>query len=236
MIRNALDWVRNNLKIALPIAVVLTGVLAFLAFGVFGIHTKFIDDEVNESGPVFASGAAAELPSDIVEEATTDEAPSDVVDEVIPEESNDEVADSVAPVEVAAEEPAADAPTPETVDDAPAIGEVVTLIEGSFVDRSHPGSGVAKVLNDGSEQRFLRFEDFETDNGPDLFVYLTRADAAADSGAFGVDGDFVNLGRLKGNVGEQNYEIPVDVDLGEFDTVVVWCDRFSVAFTAADLS
>ena len=231
MIRNALDWVRNNLKIALPIAVVLTGALAFLGFGVFGIHTKFIDDEVRESGPVFASGAASELPSEVVEEVTTDEVSADAVDEVIPEESNDDVVDSVVPVEVAAEEP-----LPETVDDAPAIGEVVTLIEGSFVDRSHPGSGLAKVLNDGSEQRFLRFEDFETDNGPDLFVYLTRADAAADSGAFGVDGDFVNLGRLKGNVGEQNYEIPVDVDLAEFDTVVVWCDRFSVAFTAADLS
>ena len=67
-------------------------------------------------------------------------------------------------------------------------------------------------------------------------MYLTRADAGADAGAFGVDGDFVDLGRLKGNVGEQNYEIPIDVDLSEFDTVVVWCKRFSVAFTAADLA
>lgn len=218
MIRNALDWVRNNLRIAVPLAVVLAGVLAFLAFGVFGIQTKFIDDEVSESGPMFSSGAASELPSDVVDEATTDE-------------MNDFMEDEDTPLEVAAEEP-----MPETIDDAAEAGAVVTLIEGSFVDRSHPGSGLAKVLNDGTEQRFLRFEDFETDNGPDLFVYLTRADAAADAGAFGVDGDFVNLGRLKGNVGEQNYEIPIDVDLSEFDTVVVWCDRFSVAFTAADLA
>jgi hypothetical protein len=218
MIRNALDWVRNNLKIALPVAVVLAGLLAYLAFGVFGIHTKFIDDEVSESGPVFSSGAASELPSDVVDEATTDE-------------MNDVMEDEDTPLEVAAEEP-----MPETVDDVTEAGPVVTLIEGSFVDRSHPGSGRAKVLNDGTDQRFLRFEEFETDNGPDLFVYLTRADAAADAGAFGVDGDFVNLGRLKGNVGEQNYEIPIDVDLSQFDTVVVWCDRFSVAFTAADLA
>ncbi len=217
MIRNALDWIRNNAKIALPVAVVLAGVLAFLAFGVFGIQTKFIDDEVSESGPAFSSGAASEVPSDVVDEATTDE-------------MNDFMEDEGTPLEVVAEEP-----MPETVDTSEEAGAVVTLIEGSFVDRSHPGSGLAKVLNDGTEQRFLRFEEFETDNGPDLFVYLTRADAAADAGAFGVDGDFVNLGRLKGNVGEQNYEIPVDVDLGEFDTVVVWCDRFSVAFTAADL-
>jgi hypothetical protein len=218
MIRNALDWVRNNLKIAVPLAVVLAGVLAFLAFGVFGLHTKFIDDEVSESAPVFSSGAASELPSDLVDEATTDE-------------MNDLMEDEGTPLEVAAEEP-----MPETVDTVAEAGAVVTLIEGSFVDRSHPGSGLAKVLNDGTEQRFLRFEDFETDNGPDLFVYLTRADAAADAGAFGVDGDFVNLGRLTGNIGEQNYEIPIDVDLSEFDTVVVWCDRFSVAFTAADLA
>ncbi len=218
MIRNALDWVRNNLKIALPLAVVLAGVLAFLAFGVFGIHTKFIDDEVSESGPTFSSGAASELPSDVVDEATTDE-------------MNDFMEDEGIPLEVAAEEP-----MPETVDAAEEAGAVVTLIEGSFIDRSHPGSGLAKVLNDGTEQRFLRFEEFETDNGPDLFVYLTRADAAADAGAFGVDGDFVDLGRLKGNVGEQNYEIPIDVNLSEFNTVVVWCDRFAVAFTAADLA
>ena len=217
MIRNALDWIRNNAKIALPVAVVLAGVLAFLAFGVFGIQTKFIDDEVSESGPAFSSGAASEVPSDVVDEATTDE-------------MNDFMEDEGTPLEVVAEEP-----MPETVDTSEEAGAVVTLIEGSFVDRSHPGSGLAKVLNDGTEQRFLRFEEFETDNGPDLFVYLTRADAVADAGAFGVDGDFVNLGRLKGNVGEQNYEIPVDVDLSEFDTVVVWCDRFSVAFTAADL-
>jgi hypothetical protein len=95
---------------------------------------------------------------------------------------------------------------------------------------------VAKVLNDGTEQRFLRFEDFATDNGPDLNVYLTTADADADAGEFGVSGQFVDLGDLKGNIGEQNYEIPSDVDLEEFDTVVIWCVRFGVAFAAADLA
>ncbi len=218
MIRNLIDWARNNLRVAVPAAIVLVGVVAFLAFGVFGIHTKFIDDEVSESGPVFSSGAASELPSDVVDEETTDE-------------MNDVMESENIAVEVVTSEP-----MPEPVDTAAAANTVVTLVEGMFVDRSHPGTGTAKVLNDGSEQRFLRFDPFATDNGPDLFVYLTRADAAADAGAFGVNGDFVNLGRLKGNVGEQNYEIPVDVDLAEFATVVVWCDRFSVAFTAADLS
>ena len=217
VIRNLVNWARNNLRVAVPLVVVAAAVVAFLAFGVFGIHTKFLDDEVNESGPVFSSGAASELPSDIVDQEVTDE-------------MNDVMESENIAVEVPATEP-----MPETVDAAAEAGTVVTLVEGSFVDRSHPGTGVAKVLNDGTEQRFLRFDPFETDNGPDLFVYLTRAGAAADAAEFGVDGDFVNLGRLKGNVGEQNYEIPVDVDLADFGTVVVWCDRFSVAFTAADL-
>ena len=80
------------------------------------------------------------------------------------------------------------------------------------------------MLNDGSEQRFLRFENFSTDNGPDLRVYLSNSDANADSGVF--DDDFIDLGVLKGNIGDQNYEIPVGVDLSVHDTVVVWCVRF----------
>jgi hypothetical protein len=138
------------------------------------------------------------------------------------------------------EVPVEEVPVEEVVAvEEPAVvaGEIVTLARGTFGERSHPGEGTAVVLNDGSEQRFLRFEDdFATDNGPDLFVYLTTADADAPAGDFGVDGQFVNLGRLSGNVGAQNYEIPVGLDLGEFDTVVVWCDRFSVAFTTADLA
>lgn len=212
-----MNWIRNNLKIAVPGAIVGIAVLAFLAFGVFGIHTKFIDDEVSEDVPVFDSGAASALPSDVVDQETTDEMNTFMEDEEIP-------------VEVAVDEPMPDMAAEEA---APTIS---TLIEGQFVARSHPGSGTAKVITDGSDQRFLRFEEFETDNGPDLFVYLTTAAADASAGDFGVDGEFVNLGRLKGNVGEQNYEIPVDVDVAAFDTVVVWCDRFSVAFTAADLA
>ena len=116
----------------------------------------------------------------------------------------------------------ADAPTP-----AP-------LATGTFVDRSHPTSGTAVVLGDGEGRRVLRFEGFETDNGPDLNVYLSSAPPDAGAGAF--DDDFVDLGDLKGNVGDQNYEIPEDVDLERYGTVVVWCVRFSVAFGVADLA
>lgn len=175
-------------------------VLAYLAFGVFGVHTLFVDETVDEAGPVFSA----------------DPTPS------------------TAPVTANAVAEPDDAPTTTTT---PPVtpDEVIVLVEGSFIGRAHPTAGVASVLSDGSVQRFLRFEEFETDNGPDLFVYLTTADAAADDGLFGTEGEFVDLGQLKGNIGDQNYEIPEDVDLDKFNTVVIWCRRFSVSFGAADI-
>jgi len=211
-----MSWIRRNIKIIAPVTVVALVGVAYLAFGVFGVHTLFIDDKVDEDGPVFASGAAA------------------------PTETLPEVAETAPPTTVAPT--ATDVPT---ATDAPVVTEapattvapepqIVTLAEGSFIPRGrYSGEGQAIVLNDGSEQRFLRFENFSTDNGPDLRVYLSASDANGDSGAF--DDDFVDLGVLKGNIGDQNYEIPVGVDLSVYDTVVVWCVRFSTPFTAADL-
>ncbi len=117
---------------------------------------------------------------------------------------------------------APDASTPP----APAI---VTQYRGTFVSRNHPTSGNAIVLGDGSGQRFVRFESFETDNGPDLNVYLVN------SAAGGVD-DFIDLGNLKGNIGDQNYEVPADVDLAVYDTVLIWCVRFSSPFGEATIT
>ncbi len=213
-----MDWLKRNPAVAIFGGIVAVGIVAFLAFGVFGIHTAFFDDEVSEDGPVFDSGAASDNPSDVVDQATTDE-------------MNEFMAADGTPFEIEAAEA-----MPAAVDEAQAAGVVVTQFEGTFGPRSHPGEGVAKVLNDGTEQRFLRFEDFATDNGPDLNVYLTTADADADAGEFGASGQFVDLGDLKGNIGEQNYEIPPEVDLEQFDTVVIWCVRFGVAFAAADLA
>jgi hypothetical protein len=196
-----MSWIRRNLKIILPVSAVVVVGVAYLAFGVFGVHTLFIDDKVDESGPVFDSGVAA----------------------------------AAAPVTSEPSEPSEPpASEPPVVTEAPAP-QIVTLAQGSFIPLGrYSGEGTAIVLNDGSEQRFVRFENFSTDNGPDLRVYLSASDANADSAAF--DDDFVDLGVLKGNIGDQNYEIPPDVDLSIYDTVVVWCVRFSTPFTAADLA
>jgi hypothetical protein len=105
---------------------------------------------------------------------------------------------------------------------------------GSFVDRSHPSSGVATITTDGT-RTFLRFEELRTDNGPDLFVYLS-AGVTATSPSGELDDDFIDLGKLKGNIGSQNYEVPAGTDLAKYKTVVIWCRRFSTAFGTSDLT
>lgn len=110
----------------------------------------------------------------------------------------------------------------------------VDLATGSFVSIDHSARGTVRVLDLADGRRFVRFEDFETENGPDLFVYLSTNPAAGPEAAF--DDEYVNLGRLQGNIGDQNYELPADIDPAAYASVVVWCDRFDSAFGAADLA
>jgi hypothetical protein len=107
-------------------------------------------------------------------------------------------------------------------------------VSGLFQSRSHPTRGRAVVLTGGGGERVLRLEDFATDNGPDVNVYLSTAAPGAPAGDFRKD--YVDLGDLKGNVGSQNYAIPAEVDLARYRTVVIWCVRFSVAFGTAGLT
>ncbi len=205
-------FARRHWKILVPVGVVGLAVAYYLVFIFFAVHLLFVDDKVNESGPLFDSGAVMTPEAEPGEPGIPEPSEPDVPKPGIPEPSE----------------------SAEVVPEPSEPAEVVRLIEGAFIDRSHPTEGVAVVLNDGTEQRFLRFEDFATDNGPDLNVYLSSAPADASSGEF--DDDFVDLGDLKGNIGAQNYEIPTDVDLSHHSTVVIWCVRFRVAFGAAELS
>ena len=108
-----------------------------------------------------------------------------------------------------------------------------TLASGSFRSFEHETTGQARVLRLSDGSRFLRLDRLSTSNGPDLRVYLSATPAADPSGSF--DRDFVELGRLKGNVGSQSYRIPPEVRLDRFRSAVVWCKRFSVVFGAAPL-
>jgi len=108
------------------------------------------------------------------------------------------------------------------------------LAAGSFHKVAHDAEGYAMVHHLADGRRILRFTEFQTSNGPDLQVYLVAASDATDSETVKKAG-FVTLGALKGNQGDQNYEIPADLDLGKYRSVSVWCRRFGVNFATAPL-
>jgi hypothetical protein len=134
------------------VAGVMVIVGAVVAVGVFGVQTLFIDDEVTEAGPTFASGAAAAPTTTVAPTATT------------------------GPPAEPASTPTTASPTtasPTTTAAPPAVREVA---RGTFTEVDHPGAGTAVILTDGT-QTFVRFEDdFATDNGPDLFAVVYQGD------------------------------------------------------------
>ena len=84
-------------------------------------------------------------------------------------------------------------------------------------------------------RRVLRLTDFATSNGPDVRVYLVATTDASDNKTVTKAG-FVELGKLKGNEGDQNYDLPDDLDLTRYRAVTIWCRRFSVNFATAPLA
>ena len=111
------------------------------------------------------------------------------------------------------------------------------LARGQFrgADSVHKGSGTA-ILYQGTEgRRLLRLTEFQVTNGPDLKVWLVGK-ANVTSSQDVTDNDYLALGRLKGNIGDQNYDIPANVDLSQYHSVVIWCEQFSVLFAVAALS
>ncbi len=98
----------------------------------------------------------------------------------------------------------------------------------------HPTEGTAIIYQVADGSRILRFTNFRTTNGPNVHVYMVAADDAKDNASVQHAG-FIDLGPLKGNVGDQNYVFGPDVDLSRYRAVSVWCKRFSVNFGTAPL-
>ena len=193
-----------------------------------------MNDEVDEPMPPMAGTDAGPSDDESGEAAQpTDEAqqPEATQPESAEPEATQPEAQQPEATQPEAQQP--EAQQPEAAEPQSAEPQIIVEAAGWFIDRSHPTEGSARVLGDGSGLRFLRLEDFRTDNGPDLNVYLSAAPPDAPAGAF--DDDFVDLGDLKGNVGSQNYEIPAGLDLDRYSTVAIWCVRFGVVFGAADL-
>ncbi|HEY6301761.1 MAG TPA: DM13 domain-containing protein [Terriglobales bacterium] len=109
-----------------------------------------------------------------------------------------------------------------------------SLESGQFYSILHPTAGTATIYQTGDGARILRFTNFSTSDGPDVHVYLVAADDAKDIATVQRAG-FMDLGVIKGNVGDQNYTLGSDLDLAKYRAVSIWCKRFSVNFGAAAL-
>jgi hypothetical protein len=109
------------------------------------------------------------------------------------------------------------------------------LASGQFHSGAHETKGMVAVFQLADGKKTLRLTNFETSNGPDVHVYLVAAQDAKDNEAV-TKTDVVDLGTLKGNIGDQNYELPANADLAKYRAVTIWCKRFSVNFGTAPLN
>ena len=108
------------------------------------------------------------------------------------------------------------------------------LASGQFHSGAHETKGMATVFQLADGKKTLRLTDFATSNGPDVHVYLVASNDAKDDDTVKNAG-FIDVGTLKGNIGDQNYELPAGVDLAKYRAVTIWCKRFSVNFGTAPL-
>lgn len=168
----------------------------------------FIDTEVQEAIP------------------TSQQAPPDATEA----ESSD--SDSVATTESTAE------PSMQATKSEVAKTEPIILAQGSLISHEHATSGTVKILQLADGTRILRLENLDTSDGPRVEVWLTDAPVLESQDGWFVfdDGKHQSLGALKGNQGNQNYEIPADLNLEDFSSISLWCVTFSVSFGAAELT
>lgn len=111
------------------------------------------------------------------------------------------------------------------------------IARGTLISHEHSTSGTVRLVELANGDRVLTLEKLDTSNGPDLKVWITDAPVIAGGDGWHVfdDGDYVNLGDLKGNLGNQVYAVPGGVDFTKLTSVSIWCDRFNVSFGAAEL-
>ena len=125
--------------------------------------------------------------------------------------------------------PSASETMPSTTAGASPTVSVLARGQLGFVDSLHHGKGEVQIVQTGS-RRFVRFESVAITNAPDIHIYLSK-----DTGGRYVEANTVYLGPLKATNGSFNYEVPAAVDLGQFNSVVVWCRAFTTLITWADV-
>ena len=226
-----MNFIKQNQKIILPIVVV--GALIAIPLFWWLASPLWRTDAVDEAFPF-------EVPSETEMDAMSMEEKDAMIAEVVEQISADPtLLDDMPEAQRVAlneqmEEVAATMPDKEMEEEMPEADDVWQVVgTGEFrdFDSFHQGSGTATIFQQGG-QSILRLEDFEVTNGPDLHVLLVENPDATGSGDLG---EYIDLGELKGNVGNQNYEIPADIDLSQYGGVMIYCMPFHVVFSTAPL-
>ena len=202
------DWVRGHKAVSAVIAVVI--VVPGLGLAWWLGSPLFIDQVVDEEFPALENAVMPEGMA-MVDAQATMEAAMDSPNEV-EEEMMEAMGAMLAP-------------------------EAVKWGMFRDGDSFHKGSGSATIWDLGTDGFVLRFEDFNVINGPDLRVLLTtHPDPMGRGDVHAGDVTYVELGKLKGNIGNQNYLIPGDVNVYDYSSVVIYCKPFQVVFSVAPLA
>ncbi len=222
-----------------PVVIVPTAIVAVtaltLALAAFQPWRLFIDVTVDEALPTVAVEETVEPSSDASAQEAAGDASQDASADSNAEEQS--ATESTAAANSGADSTAdssADTSAESSVEETP---KRTVTAEGTFISHEHPTAGAARIitLEDGS--RVLRLVGLDTDNGPDLKVWLAAAPVIEGPDGWFVfdDDEYLSLGALKGNKGNQNYPIPDDAEISDLTSVTIWCERFSVSFGAAEL-
>ena len=237
--------------------------LLAVAMGIFAIayfepHKLWIDQEVNEDFPAPVAVATTTTTSEatpVTAAPTTTSPPATAAPDEPATTTTLDVAEtsqaenpergfSPASEEEKEQSPATTtsttiAPTTTTTTVPPTTTTTTTVPEGpvllsssEWISIGHPGTGTVLLYRQPDGSHVIRFEDLEVSNGPDLLVILSQAPLVNDRAAYSA-AEYLSLGDLKGNKGNQNYEVPAEINLEDYKTVAIWCRRFNYTFNAA---
>ena len=228
------------------VAIAVATVVVVAALAAFEPWRAFTSSTVDEAAPVSAdvvrvSGEEDRLAPQAPAPTTAAEV-AEVTEEQVekkdrkatkPTEPTPTPTPTTAPAAPAPEsEPESGAPSPAPTATRAPEAQDVELARGRFEDAEHSTTGLARVLQLADGSRVLRLEDLATSDGPDLHVWISNQPSGGEWGSYDED-RYVRLGELKATNGNQNYAIPASADLRGMTTIVIWCDRFNVAFGTA---
>lgn len=243
----------TRVKVAVAVVIVALGVFV-IAY--FEPHKLFIDEVVDEAfpAPIATTAAAAEAtpataapttttpptttaPDDPATTTAATTQPTAIEPEPGPDSATEDppvttTSTTTAAVTTTTEAPTTTTAAPTTTTTVPEGPVLLSVSE--WISIGHPGTGTVLVYRQPDGSHVVRFEDLDVSNGPDLLVILSAAPLVDDRAAYS-EVAYLSLGDLKGNQGNQNYIVPAEVNLDEYQTVAIWCRRFNYTFNAAEI-